>query len=211
LGERDAAQAYTASWRLADVPALTLPFVAERLRPAVPAPREKTAPLLAALDDDAFPKREAAAAGLRALGDRATGTLRKALEEKPFLEKRRRIEALFARAKGPPSGTALREIRAIATVERIGNPEARRLIKVLANGYADARLTQGAKASLERLEDGKNTARVWRVEMPFAKVCVRASSTHAQMRCLPHARTPPQIRLPDEPGPIRSPARSSPR
>jgi hypothetical protein len=45
----------------------------------------------------------------------------------------------------------LRRDRALAVLERIGTPAAREFLQTLAEGMPEARLTQEAKASLERL------------------------------------------------------------
>ena len=45
---------------------------------------------------------------------------------------------------------ALRQLRAIMVLERIGNQEAREALTILAKGAGDARLTREAKAALER-------------------------------------------------------------
>ena len=45
----------------------------------------------------------------------------------------------------------LREWRALEVLEQIGTPEARAVLKALAEGAPAARLTQGAKVALERL------------------------------------------------------------
>jgi hypothetical protein len=49
----------------------------------------------------------------------------------------------------PPE--ALRGVRGVQFLELIANPEARKVLAVLAGGAAGARLTQEAQASLERL------------------------------------------------------------
>jgi hypothetical protein len=45
----------------------------------------------------------------------------------------------------------LRGLRAITVLEQIGDRDARQLLDKLARGTPDSRLTQDAKASLERL------------------------------------------------------------
>jgi DNA polymerase-1 len=92
---------------------------------------------------------------LEKLGEPAAPALRQALENKPSLEVRRRIEELLEKAK-TPTGENLRSLRAVQVLEHIGTDEARQVLKKLAEGAAGARLTQEAKASLERL--GKRAA-----------------------------------------------------
>jgi len=150
LSGSDAAKAYAASWRLADAPKEATHFLRERLRPSVPIRAEQVRPLLADLDSDEFRKREAAAARLRDLDDRVEGFLREALKGKPSLETRRRVEDLLKDLQGPPSGETLRTVRAMAVLERIGTADARHVLKTLAQGMPEARLTQEAKASLQR-------------------------------------------------------------
>lgn len=50
------------------------------------------------------------------------------------------------------SPVQLQLLRAVEVLEQIDTPEARRLLAELAQGAAAARLTQEAKAALERLE-----------------------------------------------------------
>ncbi|HEY7425409.1 MAG TPA: hypothetical protein VH682_14355, partial [Gemmataceae bacterium] len=151
LAGSDAVKAYAASWRLSDAPTQALPFFRKRLQPAVPASAERTRRLLDDLDSDEFSRREAATARLRELGDRVAGTLRKTLKANPTLETRRRVEALLKALEESPSGEMLRAIRATAVLERIGTPEVREMLKGLADGDPEARLTQAAHASWKRL------------------------------------------------------------
>jgi truncated hemoglobin YjbI len=64
---------------------------------------------------------------------------------------RRRLESLLDSVEGPGEAEWLRDVRALEVLEHIGTPEARQVLKVLAEGAPEARLTQEAKASLERL------------------------------------------------------------
>jgi hypothetical protein len=114
--------------------------------------------LIADLGDEDFDKREKATRELRALGDAVELRLRQALDRNPSAENRRRIEDLLARLdEAAPSGEALRALRAIEVLEHIGTPEASRLLKALADGAPEARLTREAKAALQRLEKRSGT------------------------------------------------------
>jgi hypothetical protein len=114
------------------------------------APVELTRKLLADLDGDSFEAREAAVKRLKELGLQAEPALRAALQAKPSLEQKRRIEALLAElvVVPPPTPEELRQLRAVIVLERIDSPEARHLLEELAKGPQSARLTRQAMAAL---------------------------------------------------------------
>ena len=86
------------------------------------------------------------------MGEQIEPALRRVLEGKPSLEVRGRVQAILDALGGvPPAGT-LRTLRAIRALERVGTPEARRILRTLADGAAGARETREAKAALERLD-----------------------------------------------------------
>jgi WD40 repeat protein len=145
----DARKAYRAIGTLASVPARTMPFLKDRLRPAVVATK-RIEKLLADLDADQFETREAASQELARWRYRAEPILRRALDKKPSQEARRRLQAILAEPKRP-TAEELRTLRAIAVLERIGTPEARQVLAKLADN-AKARETSEAKAALERLK-----------------------------------------------------------
>ncbi len=151
LAGSDAVLAYAAHWRLAQAGDSTLQFLRKQLQPEKAASAEETRSLLADLDSGEFRRREAAAARLRELGSRAAGAMRAALKSGPTLETRRRIEEVLKALDEPPTGQTLRVVRAVAVLERIGTAEARALLKELAGGDSEARMTREAKGSLERL------------------------------------------------------------
>jgi hypothetical protein len=153
LAGADASRAWRAIWRLADAPKDVLPRLRDQLKRVEPAPAELTRRLLADLDADSFQKRQEAARRLKELGPLAGPALRQALEAGPSPEQRRRIEEVLnpLAAPAPPTGEALRAVRAVSLLERIGSPEARRVLAELAKGVPEARLTWEAKATLERL------------------------------------------------------------
>ncbi len=151
LSGADVAEAQQAISALAIHAGQSVSFLEARLG-AVPAtdPR-RMAQLLADLDDQRFVVRQKASRELEELGELAEPTLRQALSGKPSLEVRRRLEQLLAKREEtvwPPG--QLRTLRAIEVLEHIGSVEAQQVLHALAKG-APARLTQEAKASLERL------------------------------------------------------------
>ena len=106
--------------------------------------------LIADLDSPQFAVRSAASKSLRRSFFDAEPALREALQKRPSLEARQRLESILATPFDEPS-EALAQLRALEALEYIGNPDAKQLIEKLATGAPRARLTQEAKASLERL------------------------------------------------------------
>jgi RNA polymerase sigma factor (sigma-70 family) len=150
LADGDAAKAWRAVWRMAEAPKDALPFLRERVKPYPTAPVDATRKLLADLDSDALARREAAVKRLKELGLQAEPALRAVLRAKPSLEQRRRIEPLLAALAEMPqvlSAEQLRQLRAVIVLERIGSPEARRLLEDAAKGPESARLTRQARAA----------------------------------------------------------------
>jgi WD40 repeat protein len=145
----DAHKAHRAICTLVSVPARTIPFLKDHLRPAA-VDTKRIEKLLADLDADPFETREAASQELAQWRYRAEPMLRRALDRKPSQEARRRLQAILAEPKRP-TAEELRTLRAIAALERIGTPEARQVLAKLADG-AEARETREAKAALERLK-----------------------------------------------------------
>jgi hypothetical protein len=153
LASTDAPRAFRARGALASSPDEALPLLKQHLRPAEPADAQRLRRLLADLESEQFAVREKAQTELQELGDLAEPALRQALEGKPSLELRRRVQAVLEHLRGPVTQPEmLRSLRAVAVLEDIATPEARRLLEELAAGAAEARLTREAKAALRRLQ-----------------------------------------------------------
>jgi hypothetical protein len=118
------------------------------LRPVALADSGRLKRVLADLDSADFSSREKAGQELADLGEAAEPALREALNGKPSLEVRQRLERLLETLE---RRTKLRAVRAVEVLEGVGSPDARRLLERLARGLSGARLTQEAKASLGRL------------------------------------------------------------
>jgi WD40 repeat protein len=145
----DARRAYHAIHTLTAAPTQTIPFLGVRLRPTV-VDSKRIEKLLADLGGDSFVAREAASRELTRLHYRVEPMLRRALESKPSLEMRRRLQAILAGPKRPLAED-VRALRAIAVLERIGTPEARCILEKLADGAA-CRETHEAQTALQRLK-----------------------------------------------------------
>lgn len=153
LAGEDARKAQASLWALASAPPLALPFLEERLASAHPVDPERVHRWIEDLDSEQFAVRQSAAEQLRKLDQVAEPALRKALERKPSLESRRRIEELLDECAGPATTNERRQvIRAVAVLEHMRDKGAQQFLKKLANGVAEARLTREAKAAFDRLE-----------------------------------------------------------
>jgi WD40 repeat protein len=148
LAGDNAPKAYRATHALAVAQAI--PFLKDSLHPTLPADAKHVGKLVAELDSEQFAAREAAAKELATLAELAEPLLRRVLEMNPSPEVKRRIGKLLAMPDAPPSGDRLRRLRAIATLERIGSPEALDVLRILATGVESARETREAKQALER-------------------------------------------------------------
>ena len=117
---------------------------------------EKTraiAKLVAELDHPRFAVRKKATKELTDLGPVVRSHLENALEGKPSLDARRRIADILAKLPRQSLPPLVRELRALEALERMGTPAARAVLKRLADGAAEDRLTREAKAALERLTE----------------------------------------------------------
>jgi WD40 repeat protein len=150
LAGDDVRKAHRAVYTLAAAPARAIPFLRDHVRPEAEADPERVNRLIAQLDSNGFAVRKAATKELAILGEKVEPALRRLLAGKPSLEVRQRMEALLAARSALPSGGALRSLRAIRTLEEIGTPEARQVLRQLGAGNPAARATREANEALER-------------------------------------------------------------
>jgi WD40 repeat protein len=123
-----------------------------RLEPAKEDDAGQIRRLIADLDSDQFDVRESATQKLKKLGAAARPALEEALKGSPSAEARLRIEDILAGlAEAQLAPEVLRGVRAVQVLEQIGTREARKVLERLANGAVSARVSQEARASLERL------------------------------------------------------------
>jgi WD40 repeat protein len=150
----DAPAAVRAIGRLARAPDQAVLLLREQFRMAVAPEQELIAKLIADLDKEEFAVREKASRELTGLGKKAEPALRKALENDPSLEARRRIQKLLPNltSDAKPPSDVLRVLRAIEVLERIGSDESRAIIEQLSKNASDSRTPAEAKAALERMK-----------------------------------------------------------
>ncbi len=147
----DTPQAHRAIWGLAGVPSRAVPFLRERLRPAVALPADEVQRLVQDLDSQDFRRRDEASRRLTVFGEEAEPILRQALADKPSAEARERLERILAAPRLVRAPDLLRSLRAVQTLEAIGDQPARRVLAGLAEGAAASPSTRQARAALERL------------------------------------------------------------
>jgi RNA polymerase sigma factor (sigma-70 family) len=153
LAGQDAVNAYRAIWELIADPAGTVGFLKERIQKAEAADPQRLAKLIVGLNADAFAVREKSSAELAQLGEAALPALRNALNQTSTAEQRDRLEKLVGPLeKSELFGERLRQARALEVLEHITTAEARQLLAQWATGLAEARLTQEAKAALQRMD-----------------------------------------------------------
>jgi WD40 repeat protein len=152
LDSSDGVRAYRAMWMMVAAARPSVSFLAERLQPKQPVADARLERLIAELDSEEFKNRARASQELEELGELAETALRKALASTRSLEVRRRVDSLLHKVEAQTlSPEQLLTLRALEVLEHIGTPEAKQVLQNLAKGAPGARLTQEAKASLERL------------------------------------------------------------
>jgi hypothetical protein len=154
LAGQNAHIAYQALARLAADSAASVAFVGKHLQPVVAPQAKQVEQWLKDLEDNKFDIRDRATVQLRLHGRLVEKAMLQALEAKPGLEVKRRLELLLAglgKDEIGLTGEGLRNYRAVQLLEIIGTPEARRELERLAAGAELAALTQMVRSALLRL------------------------------------------------------------
>jgi WD40 repeat protein len=163
LNDEDPKVAIPAGRALAGAPDLVVELLKDRLR----GPEAKQLDeWIAKLASEEFAEREAAEKELARAGDWAVPAMRAALKNPASPEQKRRLESLHAglnpkpikldlTGEIPPKKTGsippyLREVRALEVLERIGTPEAKKVIAALAAGDTGLMATREANRILAR-------------------------------------------------------------
>jgi RNA polymerase sigma factor (sigma-70 family) len=160
LAAREAGESFRSEGRFLSAPAETARYFAERVKPADALDPRRVQRWLADLDSDEFAVREAASKALDGLDEQAIPYLESTLKTTESAEVRHRVNKILDRRWGVaiPS-EQLRQVRAVALLERIGDGESRDLLKKWAGGPAGALLTMEAAAAWKRLEASQTAKR----------------------------------------------------
>jgi WD40 repeat protein len=152
LTGKDAAAAYRAVVLLGQDGEKAAAFLAEQLRAQWKHDPKDVRQLIADLDSNSYVAREKAFKELARLEDIAGQYLREALENKPTLELRRRVELLTQKLNPPtPGPRQLLALRAMEVLERLATPAARKSLQELARGAPGSLLAREAGLALGRL------------------------------------------------------------
>jgi WD40 repeat protein len=163
LESADAGRAYRTISALSAKPGVAVPLIRERLHQLAPlddAQRRRQAEALQKLESVRFEEREKAGQELEQLADAAEPALRSALAQNPNSELRFQLLALLDKLQSPErQSQRLRGLRCCELLERIANPEARKVLQDLAAGAPETWLTAAAKSSLSRTSGGLGARR----------------------------------------------------
>jgi hypothetical protein len=152
LGDDDGPKVYQTLCQFLDSSIPSLRFLKSALPGAARVDTEEIRKLIRDLDDDRFSVRQRATTRLLELGALVDRPLLNALADEPSIESGRRLRRLVAKFELPTTAPAqLRVQRGLFILERIGNSEARAVVKQLATGEVDNWVRREATASLARM------------------------------------------------------------
>lgn len=150
LNGRDAMLAYQAVWQLAAVPAKAVPFLAARCPVPGVKERQQAAQLIANLESTNFKLRQEATSNLKKMGLLALPILQREKQNKHSLECTRRLQDVM-NAIQSPAGSRRLWSRAIHVLKLIHTPEARQVLKTLAD-HAELVIAADACTVLHELD-----------------------------------------------------------
>ena len=166
---------------LAASPAQAMPFLRKHLLPVPQGDAQLIAGLVGDLQKD-YNTRKRAVVQLRKIGRPAADALQQGMQRGMFDNVTRLL--VFELSNLPPPPEEARAIRALGVLERIGGPDAAKLLGELAGGAPTAGLTTQAKAALARLPKAggekpeQTTATLWDAlaasDSPVALRAIRA-------------------------------------
>jgi WD40 repeat protein len=153
LGSKDAGAAYRAIVLLGRDGGKASAFLLQQLRTLWQHDPQHVRGLVAALGDRTYAVRHKASVELAHLEDAVAPALHEALQRKPALELRHRLEQLLHKLNSEnPSPRRLQVLRAMEILERLATPEAQQWLEQVARAAPETRLARAARLALERLQ-----------------------------------------------------------
>jgi WD40 repeat protein len=152
LSQSSASRGCAAVWKLIAFGNDTVQFLRKRVHRAVSVNPDLIEGYISELNDNRYDVRKRATEELQKIGAAAAPALRRALQNRPTAELRQRATQLLQGVASAGTPEELRIVRTLEALERIATPAAIDVLKDLAQGLPEARLTQDAKASLARLQ-----------------------------------------------------------
>lgn len=150
LAGADAVRAYRAIVTLSEHPKEAVPFLRQMLGLGGDADPAQLARLVRQLDDERFTARQEAANELARMGRAAGPALRRALDAKPSVEVRRRLQQLLGELEALDAGPEqLCRLRVVEILEHARTAEARELLRRLQDGAKP--VAEEARLALDRL------------------------------------------------------------
>jgi len=153
LASDNGRDAYSAIHSLVESPKDTLAYVKDRMPPLRAVEPAQLRKLFADLGSLKFSVREQATRELEMMQELPVSAMQKALDSKPELEVCTRLEALLQRVNKDhlePGSERLRWIRVLEVLERIRTPEALDIVRILAGGPDEMRVSIEARSVLRR-------------------------------------------------------------
>ena len=144
----DSSRAWQAILTLAAAPKEAVPFVQKQLKPTAAPDAKQVGKLIADLDAEQFQEREDATEALVRAGPAAEAAVKKALANKPSAEAKQRLEFIISKMSGNlgPNMEDVRTTRAVEVLEKIGTPEALKVLEEVAKG-GEGHVTDEARSA----------------------------------------------------------------
>lgn len=137
--------------RLVACPESTVLFLRQQMRPVVAPDLTRIARLINDLGDARFSVRQKAQVELEACGETIEQILKRSLGASKSTEQTKRISSLLQKISNAPE--PLQALRAMQVLEAIATPDAEQIIRELAQGLPESRVTQEARATIQRMRD----------------------------------------------------------
>jgi len=152
LGSSDVPKAYGAVWAAVLASKQSVPFLKTRLPQLVPVDRQRIHNLVLELNHDQVTRRDKATQELEKIGALCEPMLRAAVAKPPSPDSRRRLERLLAKIEGPvASPDTLHVLRVLEALELANTAESRQMLESLGRAAPPTKISEEAKAALERL------------------------------------------------------------